>query len=311
MKSKKTHLDIYQYVTDRIITALENGVRPWIKPWNNVCTLPQNVSGRYYNGINILLLQLTAIEKGYTQSKWISVKKINKLGGKIRKGEKATKIVNYHPISKEKCDENGQVILDENGYPEIEHFAFITAFSVFNIEQCENLPENLFDKPQTSPSDLQKIAKVKQITSGMNVKINHGNNNQAYYKPSTDSIIMPNRSQFDTEQNYYSVLLHEIVHATGHKDRLNRDGITSTKAKFGNQIYAFEELIAEMGSAFLCTALGFDTISNHANYIDSWLKILKSDKKAIFRASGHARRAIDYLLQIEEIMQLQEQYTAA
>lgn len=309
MNTQSQKFDIYQDITNRIIAALEKGTMPWVKPW--VAGLPQNaVSGRYYNGINVLLLQIEAEEKGYQSTKWITAKAANELGGHIRKGEKSTRIVKYCPIEKEKHDDNGEVILDENGNPEIEHYAIIKGYPMFNIEQCEGLPEYLF-LVEKEPSEIQKIAEVKQILEGMGIKVKHHCGDRAYYRPSSDSISMPTMKIFCSERSYYSVLLHEMIHATGHKDRLNREGVTSKKSKFGNELYAFEELIAELGSAFMCTALGFDTISFNASYIDSWIKVLKSDKKAIFKASGHARRATEYLFEIRDVMRLYEQTVAA
>ncbi|MEH8093430.1 zincin-like metallopeptidase domain-containing protein [Gallibacterium anatis] len=299
-------IDVYQDVTDRIVQCLESGTRPWIKPW--VSGLPQNaVSGRYYTGINVLLLMIASEEKGYQSTKWLTAKAANKLGGKIKKGEKATRIINYSPIEREKKDDNGELILDSEGNPEMEKFAIIRAYPLFNIEQCEGLPEEMYLEKEM-PSEFQKVNEVHQILEGMGVAVKHTAGDQAYYSPLMDVINMPLMKTFCTERSYYSVLLHEMIHATGHKDRLEREGITSKKAKFGNEIYAFEELIAEMGSAFVCTALGFDTISNNASYIDSWIKVLKSDKKAIFRASGEARKAAEYLFEIRDTMRLYEQY---
>ncbi len=145
----------------------------------------------------------------------------------------------------------------------------------------------------------------------MEIEVRHHCGDRAYYRPSSDSISMPAMKSFCSERSYYSVLLHEMVHATGHQNRLNREGVTSKKSKFGNELYAFEELIAEIGSAYLCTALGFDTITHNASYINSWIDVLKSDKKAIFRASGHARRAVEYLFEIRDVMRLYEQTIAA
>lgn len=297
--------DIYQDVTDRILEALEAGVLPWVRPWtlegNAIPGLPLNaVSGRYYSGINVLLLWLSASAKGYRQRKWITAKAAHKLGGHVRKGEKATKVVNYNPVEREKCDDEGNVLLDEHGNPELEHFAYITNHVLFNIEQCENLPETLFEtvknELQSNTLNIELREDVQLMIDGLEgLELEHVAGNIAYYDPMKDKIVLPRITQFSKEADYYSTLLHEMTHATGHAKRLNREGITAANAKFGSPKYAFEELIAQMGNAFICAHLGLDVIDESASYIDSWIQALKSDKKAIFRATGKAREASDYM----------------
>ncbi|MFC1040770.1 ArdC family protein [Pasteurella multocida] len=315
----KAKFDLHQHVTDRIIAALESGTAPWLKPWTNAgshLALPRNaVSNRYYNGVNVLLLWLAAAEKGYRQSKWITMKAANELGGHVRKGEKATLVVNYNPVEKEKLDKDGNVVVDDEGNPEMVHFAFIKTHYLFNIEQCENLPAQYYeldDKAESEPEvQYREFAEIRQIIEGIDLKVEIKPSNRAYYRPSTDVVVMPEMKQFNSEADFYSVLLHEMTHATGHKNRLNREGITSGKAKFGNDIYAFEELVAEMGGAFLCAHLGFDTVPQNASYIASWIKVLKEDKRAIFRAAGKAREASDYMLDTLKVMQQYERHQAA
>lgn len=311
--------DLYQNVTDRIIAALEEGAAPWLKPWQSPdcrLALPRNaVSNRFYSGVNILLLWLAAEEHGYKQSKWITVKAANELGGHIRKGEKSTLVVNYKPVEREKLDENGNTIFDEDGNPEMERFAFLKTHHLFNIEQCENLPAHLYDSLEQPVADplkpYQEFAEIRQIIDGINLRVDVKPSDRAYYRPSTDVVVMPEMKQFNSEADYYSTLLHEMTHATGHKNRLNREGIASGKAKFGNQIYAFEELVAEMGGAFLCAYLGFDTVPQNASYLAIWIDVLKSDKKAIFRATGKAREACDYMLDTLQVMQQYERHQLA
>lgn len=315
MKSTQaTHqskFDLYQNVTDRIIQALEAGTAPWLRPWKcagSHLALPKNaVTHRLYSGINVLLLWLVAEERGYQQCKWLTMKSVNEQGGQVRKGERSTLVVSYKPVEREKRNKAGEPILGEDGSPILEKFAYLNAHYLFNIEQCENLPPNLYDNiaPQVSePKHLyREFADIRHIIDGINLTVECKPSNRAYYRPKTDVVVMPEMKQFDSEAAYYNTLLHEMTHATGHKSRLNREGISSEKAKFGNQIYAFEELIAEMGAAFLCAHLGFDTVPENASYLASWVEILKSDKRAIFRATGKAREACQYMLETLDVMQ--------
>lgn len=306
--------DIYQEITDRIIQCLEEGTVPWLKPWNNPeynLALPKNaVSGRYYSGVNILLLWMASAENGYKQCKWNTADAVNKLGGRIRKGEKATIVANYTPVEREKCDDDGNPILDDEGNPEIEHFAVLKRHPIFNIEQCENLPNIMYESVSELPTEIEAVqyalfTEIRQIAKWMDLNVEMKPSAKAYYLPNEDKVVMPNMKQFESESRFYGTLLHEIIHATGHQKRLNREGITSGKAKFGNKLYAFEELVAEMGGAFICAHLGFNDIPQNAAYIQSWINVLKEDKRAIFRASGFARKACEYVL---EAINLQQQY---
>ncbi|MCW9718529.1 ArdC family protein [Avibacterium sp. 21-599] len=317
MKNSTQKTDIYQEITDRIITALESGTAPWLKPWSNPegnLGLPCNaVSGRFYQGVNILLLWIAADENGYQQSKWITARAANKLGGYVRKGEKATIVASYCPIEREKCDDEGNPILDEEGNPEMEQFAVLKRYPVFNIEQCEGLPSNLFNTEIDSASNDEMkryhiYADIRKIIDGMSLNVEMKPSPQAFYQPTADRIVIPEMKQFDSEQGFYSVLLHEMTHATGHISRLNREGVASGKSKFGNKIYAFEELIAEMGGAFLCAHLGFNQVPQNAAYIQSWLKILKEDNRAILKASGFARKACEYMLETLDVQKQYEHY---
>lgn len=260
-----------------------------------------------------MLLWIAADEKGYQQSKWITARAANKLGGYVRKGEKATIVASYCPIEREKCDDEGNPILDEEGNPEMEQFAVLNRYPVFNIEQCEGLPSNLFDAEiESASNDEMKqyhiYADIRKIIDGMSLNVEMKPSPQAFYQPTADRVVIPEMKQFDSEQGFYSVLLHEMTHATGHISRLNREGVASGKSKFGNKIYAFEELIAEMGGAFLCAHLGFNQVPQNAAYIESWLKILKADKRAIIKASGFARKACEYMLETLDVQKQYEHY---
>ncbi|EPJ9456271.1 ArdC family protein, partial [Pluralibacter gergoviae] len=178
---------------------------------------------------------------------------------------------------------------------------------LFNAEQCEGLPAEVAASPEQPPTvdedgilSPDVMNRVIRMFNATGVKHRMLPQNRAYYRPLTDEIVMPVAEQFFTEADCWSTLLHELVHSTGHAKRLNREGITSSSRKFGDPVYAFEELIAEMGSAFLCAQLGVFGEVQHDSYVDHWLKVLKSDKKALFRACRHAREASEYLLALPE-----------
>lgn len=311
--------DLYQEVTDKIIAALEQGTAPWLKPWDNVVPyggMPCNaVSGRLYSGINILLLWLSAAEHGYTQRKWITAKAAIDAGGYVRKGEKATVAVNYRPFEREKTDKDGNPVFDDEGNPVMEQSASIKKHCLFNIEQCENLPREWYETIETQEqlADENQYAifeEIRLILKGMDLEVTVKPSNRAYYHPQFDHIVMPEMKQFSSPQKFHSVLLHEMTHATGHQKRLAREGIISGKAKFGNKVYAFEELVAEMGCAFLCSHLGFADVPQNAAYIDGWIKVLKEDKRAIFKASGKAREACQYMLDSLNVATVEKRYAA-
>ncbi|EIX9035746.1 TPA: zincin-like metallopeptidase domain-containing protein [Klebsiella oxytoca] len=288
--------DLYQKVTDEIIAALEKGVIPWVRPWREgEPVAPMNaLSGRFYHGINIPLLWNSAERQGYESDRWLTFTQIRNAGGNIRKGEKSTLAVFYLPQQREVVDSNGNTVLDADGNPKLTSYAVVREFRLFNIQQCEELPE-AFSQPVVMVDD--PIAAAEQVARQSAVVITHRRQNRAYYSPGRDCIIMPHPEQFTSREDYYGTLLHELTHATGHASRLNRDGITAGKHTFGDPMYSFEELVAEMGAAFLCAHVGIQSKLQHDSYIASWLKVLQQDKKAIFRASGLARNACEYLLE--------------
>lgn len=288
--------DLYQKVTDEIIAVLEKGVIPWVRPWREgEPVVPMNaLSGRFYHGINIPLLWNSAERQGYESDRWLTFTQIRNAGGNIRKGEKSTLAVFYLSQQREVVDSNGNTVLDADGNPKLTSYAVVREFRLFNIQQCEDLPE-AFSQPVVMVDD--PIAAAEQVARQSSVVITHRRQNRAYYSPGCDCIIMPHPEQFTSREDYYGTLLHELTHATGHTSRLNRDGITAGKHTFGGPTYSFEELVAEMGAAFLCAHIGIQSKLQHDSYIASWLKVLQQDKKAIFRASGLARNACEYLLE--------------
>ncbi|WP_371101253.1 ArdC family protein [Pseudomonas sp. CF150] len=212
----------------------------------------------------------------------------------------STLAVLYKPMEREEQTESGQPVLDENGQPKVAHFGILRTHFLFNIEQTEGLEmlnETLLETEQSDPFQPNSAAENLLLSSG--ARIVHRPADEAFYHPIRDLIQLPTKAQFHDEGGYYATALHELTHWTGHHSRLQREGMTSA-CPFGSPGYAFEELIAEMGAAFLCAYTGIQGELRHEGYIDSWLGLLKADKRAIFRASGQARSASEYVLNLEQ-----------
>ncbi|MNB99511.1 DNA primase TraC [compost metagenome] len=297
--------DIYLDVTNKIVSALSQGVIPWIKPWTTTSSsadspFPINaITRRPYAGINIPLLWAEARLRGFRQDRWLTFNQARKAGGHVRKGEQSTLAVLYKPMSKEAHDEDGQVVRDEQGNIKMVQFALLRTHCLFNIEQTEDLPaeEQIHDECDDQPAFIDH-APAEQLLVASGARIEHRYGDHAFYQPVRDLIQLPTKGQFEDVGSYYATALHELTHWSGHLSRLNRDGINGGHA-FGSAEYAFEELVAEMGAAFLCALTGTQGELRHEEYLASWLKILKEDKRAIFRASGLAREASEYLLALQ------------
>jgi antirestriction protein ArdC len=282
-KFSKTRTDIYQTVTDSIIGALEKGVKPWVCPWKRngaVSGIPSNfATGTRYSGMNIMLLWCSAADQGFTDSRWLTYKQAQELGAQVRKGEHGTTAIFYKTLEKE----------TEAG--EVEKIPMLKSFTVFNVEQIEGLTlanEEAASQPEIEFDPLPQVENLFQCT-GANIT---ERGQQAFFKPATDEIWLPERHLFADAANFYATGLHELVHWSGAKRRLNRE----MKGKFGSEGYAFEELIAELGSAFLMADLGVTGEVQHESYIASWLTSLKEDKRFIFKAASAASKAHRYLM---------------
>lgn len=289
MQTKK---DLYQAVTDRIVQALEQGTVPWVRPWKAQPgdDRPRNaVTGRPYHGINHLLLWATAIERGYQTDRWLTYRQAQEAGGHVRRGEKGTLVVFWKFVEREVLDEQGRPLLDEDGQPRRRVIPFARGYTVFNVEQCEDLPERLL--PREEPPTWSPFEAAEQVVAASGATIRH-RGSQAFYSPEGDFICMPPRGSFPTQDGYYATLMHELTHWTGHPRRLAR----KLGRVHGDADYAFEELVAELGSAFICARLGITGELRHEGYIASWLEVLKQDKRAIFRAAARAREAAEYLV---------------
>ena len=283
--------DVYTRVTNKIIADLEKGNLTWVKPWKSkdfggCVSLPMRYDGQPYQGINVLTLWGTAVDKGYTHPVWMTYNKANELGGQVKKGEKGTLVVYANKFEKSEVNDEGQETTSI--------IPFLKGYTVFNVEQISDLPEKYYETPSRLGDTRARMEAVEQFIVNTKAVIEHGGN-RAFYAPTPDKIQMPPSQSFHVIENYYAILAHELTHWTGHSARLNRGFSTIRFA--GKSAYAMEELVAEIGSAFLCAALGItpETREDHAAYIESWLVVLKKDKRAIFTAASHAQRAADYL----------------
>ena len=284
-------VDLYQSVTDRIITELEAGRLPWVQPWDGqhaACQigLPVNaVSGKPYSGINILLLWGAVIEKGYPSQIWLTYRQAKSLGSYVRKGE-CGEIICYADRFVTK-DEKQNAIAEGRDAVAI---PFLKRYRVFNIAQCDGLPEDLYRLDAPFPErEIVPQAEALAKATGADIRIG---GDRAFYVPAQDFVQLPPQPAFADQINYYRTCFHELGHWTGHKTRLDRDqsGRGSTKT------YAREELVAEMCAAFVCATLSIQPTVRHADYIGSWLEVLKEDKRAIFKAASQASKAADFLL---------------
>jgi len=288
--------DIYARITTRIIESLEAGVRPWMKPWNadhaaGRITRPLRHTGQPYAGVNIIMLWMEAEARGYAAPIWMTFRQARELGGHVRKGEKGVLVVYANSITKtEQDDETGE---------DVEHkIPYLKGYTVFNVEQIDELPAHYYAEaaePVLAPAE--RIAPVEAFLAATGASVSHGGN-QACYMPAADRIQMPPFEFFCDPESYYATLLHETVHWTKHPSRLCRE---FGRKRRGDEGYAMEELVAEIGAAFLSADLEVtpDIREDHASYIASWLKVLKNDKRAIFTAAGHAHRAATYLHEIQ------------
>ncbi len=283
--------DVYQTITDRIVSELERGVRPWMKPWNasngeGRIMRPLRANGITYQGINVLTLWSEAIEKGYASPIWMTFKQAMALNACVRKGEHGSLVVYADKITRAETDsETGEEIARE--------ITFMKGYTVFNTGQIEGLPEHFYSKPAPRTVSVQRIARVESFFAATSADIRHGGY-LACYAISADIVRMPAFDFFRNAESYYATLAHEITHWTRHQSRLNRD---FGRKRFGDEGYAMEELVAELGSAFLSADLELtpEVREDHASYIASWIKVLRNDKRAIFAAASHAQRAADFL----------------
>jgi len=286
---------IYQEVTDRIIAELEAGRVPWVQPWGTPQAkaglgLPRNArTERTYSGINILILWGGVIAKGFACQNWLTFRQAKEVGGSVRKGERGTTVCyadRFIPKAEiERARETGD---------EPEAVPFLKRYTVFNVDQCEGLPERVYAGAAPLP-ESETIPHAERLIEATGADLRIGGS-KAFYVPSADYIQVPPQPAFFEQINFYRTCFHELGHWTGHASRLARD----LSDGFGSKLYAAEELVAEMASAFICASLGVVPTVRHADYIGSWLEVLKEDNRAIFRAASQASKAADFLLAFRE-----------
>jgi len=284
-------VDLYQEVTDKLVAELEKGVRPWMKPWDNsiegVGVLPLRANGTPYKGMNVLLLWGTACAMGYDNPTWMTYKQASELKGQVRKGEKGTPIVFASTFSKE-----------VEGVDKPQKIPFLRSYTVFNIAQIDGLPEKYHTpKMPVQKPVMERFDAYDKFIGNTFAHVKEGGN-RAYYSPVTDHIQLPPIAAFKSPLGYAATGLHELTHWTKHPARLDRD---YGKKNWGDEGYAMEELVAEIGSAFLCASIGLapEVQENHAAYLKSWLRALKDDKKFIFSAASAAQKAADFLWEMQ------------
>lgn len=271
----------YEVITNRIIELLEQGTVPWQQPWNGEQAHPRNlVSDKKYRGINAFLLGATAYESPY----WLTYKQAKSRNGHVRKGEKGFPCIYWNWV--ERLDE-------ETG--EIDKKPFLRHYTVFNVTQCESVN---YPELETTIHEHERIEKCEQIVREMpnppNIQLD---STVASYHPSSDTVRMPALARFESAEEYYSTLFHELAHSTGHKSRLDRQSIKG-QIVFGSKTYGNEELVAEMGATYFCGHAGIEnkTIDNSAAYIQGWLTKLRANKTLVIKAAGQAQKAVDYVL---------------
>lgn len=273
--------DIFEQTTNTVIRQLEEGVPPWVRLWRDSKRkgsgmLPSNlVSGKLYSGSNVLLLWLSAIANGHQPMQYCTYHQANGIGARVRKGQRAAAHLIFNKPFKSEVDEREHIVAK--------------LFTVFHISQLEEVPEQYFID-LTDDGARSSHEQATALVDGSTIKVNHGGN-QNFYSRETDEVWVPPCSTFSNGENYWQMLNHQLILAVGHQSRLNRE----FSKRFGNDAKAFEELVAELGSAFLCARLGIPAEFRSSSYIENWLKILKQDAQSIFTAASHAGRAADWL----------------
>jgi len=286
-------MNVYEIVTEQIVKMLEVGTVPWRKPWASLeAATPRNaVSRKPYRGINVFMLNATKFTSPY----WLTYRQADELGGHVREGEKSTMVIFWKVDRKRDPDaRDGEVSSADR-----DRF-ILRYYRVFNVEQCELPAEFLAKLPKPAERELnsvEAIADCERIVANMPKRPAMSTGKAAYYMPRHDEVTLPERGTFTGAPEYYSTAFHELTHSTGHESRLNRDGVMGVH-RFGDLDYSKEELVAEMGSAFLCAEGGISpaVIENQAAYIASWLRKFRDDKKMIVLAAAQAQKAADFIL---------------
>lgn len=277
-------MNVYEVINQRIVELLEQGIVPWKKPWNGHNNMPKNLfSKKEYRGVNVFMLACMPYGSPY----WMTFKQIREKGGHVRQGEKSSPVIFWKWLEKSDSDD---ATGNKNG-----KIPMLRYYNVFNLEQTEGIQ---ILEPEVTSNPFNPIEKAEQIILSMPLKpdIYHGGN-KACYIPSKDTIQLPTQHSFLIPEEYYCTAFHELIHSTGHTSRMGRKSILEP-TYFGSHEYSKEELVAEMGAAFLCGHAGIEqnTLENSAAYIQGWLKVLKKDKTLLVHAAAQAQKGADYIL---------------
>jgi antirestriction protein ArdC len=308
-KKKATKRDLFAEVISSLKSAMADGVGPWVRPWKKMAAsgavvgAPRNaISGRKYRGGNAFWLSFEGLQRGYADCRWATYKQISQEGGQVRKGETASAALLWKPIKRKMTEKELAAWLAKHpGKSEADapkkDALFLRSFAVFNIEQAEwpegsrFAPKAQSELPIAEAPELE-FAEAQRLADESGANIRFGGD-RAYYAPLSDHIQLPKQAAFETESAFHGTQLHELAHWTGHSSRLDRELL---KGRFGDEAYAFEELVAEMTAALLCAHVQVDGQLQHAEYLANWIKVLESDKYAFFTASKKAQEAADYIL---------------
>lgn len=283
--------DVYTAITEKIVAQLEAGVKPWLCPWQmskskfGAPSRPLRSTGQPYSGVNVLVLWLEAQLKSYTVPVWLTFNQAKELGGFVKKGEKSTTVVYANSFEKTETDA-------ETGEEKTHRIPFLKTYYVFNVQQIEGLESKFYEIEPINKNPEERLDDAEQFFKNTGFDYRFGGN-RAFYSPTADFIQLPLFEHFNNRNQFYATMAHESIHMSGAEQRLNRQ----FGKRFGDDSYAFEELVAELGSAFLCADLGIspEIMEDHASYLSAWLKILKKDSRALFTAASQASRAVEYL----------------
>lgn len=279
--------NLYQDVTDRILAELQAGAAPWVKPWSATAgkNMPGNaVTGRAYSGCNVVLLWMASAGAGWATPRFLTFKQALEAGGNVRKGEKGTKVYFVKQIA---VRDEGEADADAPSRA----VTMLREYTVFNVAQCEKLPEKLTTRGEAKPRNRdERDATIDEFLGLTGADIREGAG-EAYFAPGRDIISLPAFAAFKGAGHFYATAFHELAHWTGHKARLDRD----FSGRFGSRSYAAEELVAELAAAFLCAEFGIDGELRHAGYIANWIDLLRHDPRAFMTAAAKAQAAADYL----------------
>jgi antirestriction protein ArdC len=292
----KQKTSLYEEITAHIVADLEAGIFPWARPWgtgggNQAFALPRNaVTGKAYSGINVLILWGRLFECSFASGRWLTFRQASSLGGTVRKGEHGVTVCYADRFIPKRGQGEATRTGQDPSDGDAAAIPFLRRYTVFNVDQCDNLPDHCLVEPPALPErEIVPQAEALAVATRADIRIGGA---QAFYSPSGDTVHIPPQPAFFEQINYYRTLFHELGHWTGHSSRLDRDQLGA----FGSKRYANEELIAELTAAFVCAAMSIKPTVRHADYLGSWLNVLREDSRAIFRAASKASKAADFLL---------------